>query len=100
MTEPLTVTTERVDDIPILLPQSDTMGIPELLDECFKPHGNWEGISLGWTTAGWLAHLVSEGDHRMNQVQSWVAHLLATLHLRSGQEVRERWRRAQRLGLV
>jgi hypothetical protein len=43
MTEPLTVTTERVDDIPILLAQSETMGIPELLDECFKPHGNWEG---------------------------------------------------------
>lgn len=37
MTEPLTVTTERVDDIPILLAQSETMGLPELLDEYFKP---------------------------------------------------------------
>ena len=51
MTEQLNVTTERVDDIPILLTQSNLMGIPELLDEYFKPHGNWEGISLGWTTA-------------------------------------------------
>ena len=100
MTEPLTVTTERVDDIPILLAQSDTMGIPELLDECFKPHGNWEGISLGWTTAVWLAHLLSEGDHRMNQVQSWVAHRLETLHLCSGQEVQERWWSDDRLALV
>src|SRR5258708_34552903 len=91
MTEPLMVTTERVDDIPILLAQSDTMGIPELLDECFKPHGNWEGSSLGWTTAVWLAHLLSEGDHRMNQVQSWVAHRLETLHLCIGQQVQERW---------
>jgi len=33
MTEHLTVTTERVDDIPILLAQSDDMGIAELLDE-------------------------------------------------------------------
>jgi len=100
MTEPLMVTTERVDDIPILLAQSDTMGIPELLDECFKPHGNWEGISLGWTTAVWLAHLLSEGDHRMNQVQSWVAHRLETLHLCSGQEVQERWWSDDRLALV
>jgi len=100
MTEPLTVTTERVDDIPILLAQSDTMGIPELLDECFKPHGNWEGISLGWTTAVWLAHLLSEGDHRMNQVQSWVAHRLETLQLCTGQEVQERWWSDDRLALV
>jgi transposase len=100
MTEPLTVTTERVDDIPILLAQSDTMGIPELLDECFKPHGNWEGISLGWTTAVWLAHILSEGDHRMNQVQSWVAHRLQTLHLCTGQEVQERSWSDDRLALV
>lgn len=100
MTEALTVTTERVDDIPILLAQSETMGIAELLDEYFKPHGNWEGISLGWTTAVWLTHLLSEGDHRMNQVQSWVAHRLETLHLCSGQEVQERWWSDDRLALV
>ena len=54
MTDQLNVTTERVDDIPILLAHSHKMGIPELLDEYFKPHGNWEGISLGWTTVVWL----------------------------------------------
>ena len=100
MTEPLTVTTERVDDIPILLAQSDTMGIPELLDECFKPHGNWEGISLGWTTAVWLAHILSEGDHRMNQVQGWVAQRLQTLHLCTGQQVQECSWSDDRLALV
>jgi len=100
MTEQLTVTTERVDDIPILLAQSDTMGIAELLDEYFKPHGNWEGMSLGWTTAVWLAHILSEGDHRMNQVQSWVAHRLQTLHLCTGQEVHERSWSDDRLALV
>ena len=100
MTEPLTVTTERVDDIPILLAQSDTMGIPELLDECFKPHGNWEGISLGWTTAVWLAHILSEGDHRMNQVQGWAAHRVQTLSLCTGQEVTERGLSDDRLALV
>ena len=100
MTEQLTVTTERVDDIPILLAQSDTMGIAELLDEYEKPHGNWEGISLGWTTAIWLAHIVSQGDHRMNQVQSWVAQRLQTLHGCTGQEVDERWWSDDRLALV
>src|SRR5260370_39027295 len=92
MTEPLMVTTERVDDIPILLAKSDTLGIPEQLGEGFKPHGNWEGSSLGWTTAVWLAHLLSEGDHRMNQVQSWRAHRLETLPWSTGQQCHERSR--------
>jgi transposase len=100
MIEPLTVTSERVDDLPILLTQSDDMGIPELLDEYFKPHGNWEGMSLGWTTAIWLTHIVSQGDHRMNQVQGWVASRLQTLALCTGQQVQERWWSDDRLALV
>src|SRR5258708_393842 len=72
MAEQLNVTTERVDDLPILFTQSHKMGIPELLDEYFKPHGNWEGISMGWTRAGWMAHILSEGDHPLNQVQPCV----------------------------
>src|SRR5256885_12140026 len=100
MTEQLTVTTERVDDLPIVLTQSEDMGIPELLDEYFKPHGNWEGMSLGWTTAIWLTHILSQGDHRMNQVQGWVAHRLQTLALCTGQQVQERWWSDDRLALV
>jgi transposase len=100
MAEQLNVTTERVDDIPILLTQSHLMGIPELLDEYFKPHGNWEGTSLGWTTAIWLVHILSEGDHRMNQVQPWVAHRLQTLHSGTGQAVQERYWSDDRLAIV
>src|SRR6266704_4804616 len=100
MTEQVSVTTERVDDLPLLLSHSDKMGVPELLDEYFKPHGNWEGMSLGWTTAIWLTHIVSEGDHRMNQVQGWVAHRVQTLSIGTGQEGSERGLRDDRLALV
>src|SRR5438128_5120897 len=100
MTEPLNVTTERVDDIPLLLSHSDKMGIPGLLDDYFKPHGNWEGMSLGWTTAIWLTHIESEGDHRMNQVQGWAAHRVQALCICTGQEVNERFWSDDRLALV
>ena len=100
MMEKLTMTTERVDDIPLLLAHSDKMGVPDLLDDYFKPHGNWEGMSLGWTTAIWLTHILSEGDHRMNQVQGWVAHRLQTLYGCTGQEVDEHWWSDDRLALV
>ncbi len=100
MTEQLNVTTERVDDIPILLTQSERLGIAELRDDYFKPHGNWEGISLGWTTAVWLVHILSEGDHRMKQVPPWVAHRMQTLHSCTGQEVRDRFWSDDRLAIV
>src|SRR5258708_5876226 len=100
MAEQLNVTTERVDDIPIVLTHRNKIGIPELLDEYFKPHGNWEGISLGWTTAVWLAHILSEGDHRMNQVQPWVAHRMQTLHSCTGQEVQDRFWSDDRLAIL
>src|SRR6266849_7270216 len=100
MTEQVSVTTERVDDIPLLLSHSDKMGVPELLDDYFKPHGNWEGMSLGWTTAIWLTHILSEGDHRMNQMQGWAAHRVQTLSISTGQEVNERDFRDDRLALV
>jgi len=100
MTEKLTITTERVDDIPVLLRQSDRMGIAELLDAYFQPHGNWEGTSLGLTTTIWLTHIVSEGDHRMNQVQPWAARRLHTLRKCSGQIVRDQEWSDDRLSLV
>jgi len=87
MTEQLTVITERVDDIPILMAHLIRMGLPSLLDEHFLVHGNWQGLSLGWTSIGWLAHILSEGDHRLNQVQGWAEKRLETLRGCLGQPV-------------
>lgn len=100
MTENLTVTTERVDDIPLLVAQASKVGLAELLDEQFPSHGNWRGTSLGWTTTIWLSHILSEGDHRLNQVQPWVEQRLATLTACSGQALRPLAWSDDRLALV
>ncbi|MGB9873163.1 MAG: IS1634 family transposase [Anaerolineae bacterium] len=88
MSERPSITNERVDDIPLLLAQMERMGVPSLLDKFFPTHGNWQGLSLGWTTTIWLAHILSEGDHRLNHVQSWAEKRLMTLRGCTGQEVR------------
>jgi transposase len=87
MTEMLTVTTERVDDIPLLLAHMRRMGLPVLLDSHFPVHGNRHGLSFGWTATIWLAHILSQADHRMNQVQSWVERQVDTLRTCAGQPV-------------
>lgn len=99
MTEKLTITTERVDDIPVLLSQAKKMGVPDLLDRHFRSHGNWEGTSLGWTMTVWLIHILSEGDHRLNQAQDWVAQRLRTLQMSTGQAVRALEWSDDRLGI-
>jgi transposase len=87
MTEMLTVTSERVDDIPLLLAHMRRMDLPMLLDSYFLVHSNRHGLSLGWTATIWLAHILSQADHRMNQVQSWVERQLETLRTCSGQPI-------------
>jgi hypothetical protein len=89
MADNLNVTTERVDDIPMLLAQAEKIGVPALLDQHFALHGNWQGCSLGWTGTVWLTHILAEGDHRLNQVQGWVADRLLTLGISSRQSAVE-----------
>ncbi len=79
MNDPLTITTERVDDIPLLLTQMQRMSIAHLLDAHFPTHGNRQGLSLGVVTTIWLTHLLSQADHRMNRVQPWAERHLETL---------------------
>jgi hypothetical protein len=79
MDRELTLETERVDDIPLLLAQMERMSLPALIDRHFPTHGNWEGLNPGWVAAVWLASILSRGDHRLNHVQPWVAHRRYTL---------------------
>jgi len=88
MAETLTVISERVDDIPLLLAQMEQMGLPSLLDEHFPTHGNWGGLSLGWVTSIWLSHILSQADHRLNHVQPWAQKRLETLRGSTGRVVR------------
>ncbi len=100
MTDNLQVKTEPVDDIPVLLAQGQKIGVAELLDQHFRPHGNWQGTSLGWTTMIWLTHIISAGDHRLNQVERWVEKRQHTLGISTGQTVRSLEWSDDRLGIV
>jgi len=84
---PSTIVTERVDDIPLLIHQLKQMKLPQLLDAHFPTHGNWNGLSLGWTATIWLTYILSQADHRLNQVQDWIAQHIETLKKCTGQTI-------------
>jgi transposase len=78
-TTPKITKIERIDDIPLLIKQMEKMQLAQLLDKHFPTHGNWQGLSLGQIVIVWLSYILSQGDHRLNSVQSWAAGILMTL---------------------
>jgi transposase len=64
------------------------MDIPDLVEQSFHQHGNWQGLSLGWVTTVWLAHLLSEADHRLNHVRPWAERRLSALQACTQRPVR------------
>jgi transposase len=83
------ITTESLDDFPLLLEVMIRLGLPEIIDRQLKRHGLQQGLSWGWIAAIWLAHMQTEGDHRKQPVQEWVRQASETIRRISGQEIRE-----------
>jgi len=84
----LTIETERVDDLPVLLAQMKKMGVAEMLDEHFVMHGNWGGLSFGTVVVGWLSHILSQGNHKLNHVEPWAEQRLSVLQSGLAQQAR------------
>lgn len=81
MTPPtLTITTEHVNSLPLLLGLILDMGIGELIDTHLHAHGNWEGASVGTVLSIWLSHILQERDHTMVTVRDWATERVQTLN--------------------
>lgn len=89
MQEEMSLHTEVIDDVVLLIEQIRRMGLPAILDEVFKGHWVGERLSWGWTLGIWLVYLISEGDHRKLPVRAWVKGMHKTLGLITGFEIRD-----------
>src|SRR5256884_8229757 len=89
MKEDMQITTERIDDFVVLLALMQHMELPAILDRQLPRHWLQQGLSWGWTATIWLAHIVSQGDHRKLTVRDWVRQAHSTLEQVTGLEIRE-----------
>jgi transposase len=96
----LQVTTERVDDVILLLQVMINMGLPDLLNQYLPRHWNQKGLDLGWVAVIWLSYIVSQGDHRKVRVQEWVNHRRYTLEQVCGLTLQETDFTDDRLGIL
>jgi transposase len=100
MAEQLSLTHERVDDLPLLLGLMQRLRLPELLDRHLGNHGHHQGFSNGWLATIWLAFILSEGDHRKSVVQAWAQRHRLTLERFVGLPLRPVECNDDRLGIV
>jgi transposase len=89
MTTELTITTERIDDFPLLLAVMQQLGLPAIFDQHLGRHGLHQGLGWGWIATIWLAHILTESNHRKQPVQNWVRQAQETIEKITGQQVRE-----------
>jgi len=77
---PLTITNEQVNSLPLLLGIIIDMGIRDLIDAHVRPHGNWDGASVGTVLSIWLSHILQERDHRLVSVRDWATDRVQTIN--------------------
>src|SRR5215210_1809921 len=76
----LTITSEQINSLPLLLGIMEDMGIRQLIDQHITPHGHWQGISVGTAVTIWLSCLLQERDHRLVLVRDWATARAQTLN--------------------
>jgi len=85
----MNITTERIDDFPLLLEVMRRLGLPAIIDNHLVRHGLHQGLSWGWIATIWLAHILSQSNPRKQPVQVWVRQAHETIERITGMQVRE-----------
>lgn len=84
-------TSERVDDLPLILHWLKEMQVAEILDRMLPSgHKNRIGLSYGQLSVLFLAYIVTQSDHRLSHVESWVRAHHRTLTSISGWTIEDK----------
>ena len=87
-TEPRLLRVEAVADLPVLWATLQRLDLVAILDRYFPAPRHWKGpLTPGEILAVWLLFLISQGDHRLNHVEPWVAHHQGVLSALLGKAV-------------
>lgn len=82
------ITSERVDDLPVIVHWLQKMNLPALIDQQLpQPHGNRQGLSYGQLSVLLLAYILNQADHRLCAVEAWVRQHHKTLEWTTGWQI-------------
>jgi transposase len=85
------ISSERIDDIPVIAALLKQMEIAKWIDQQLKqPHGNHQGLSYGQLSVLLLIYITSQSDHRLCAAETWVYTHRITLELVTGWSIGEK----------
>lgn len=95
------ISSERIDDIPVIVEWLVQTGIAKCIDQKLKkPHGNHKGMSYGQLSVLLLTYIITQSDHRLCAVESWVKAHRRILELSTGWSIGEKDTSDDRLARV
>ena len=95
------ISSERIDDIPVIVEWLKQMEIAKCIDQKLKePHGNHKGLSYGQLSVLLLTYIITQSDHRLSAVEPWVQTHRTILELTTGWSIGEKDTTDDRLGRV
>ena len=89
MNPEMNITTERLDDFPLLLEIMVRLGLPGIIDSHMRRHGLQQGLSWGWIATIWLAHILTQSNPRKQPVRVWTRQAQQTIERITGMKVNE-----------
>lgn len=85
------ISSERIDDIPVIAELLKQMEVGKWIDQQLKqPHGNHQGLSYGQLSVLLLIYITSQSDHRLCTAETWVNTHRLTLELVTGWSIGEK----------
>lgn len=94
------ITIEKIDDIVLLIKMMIHINLPQIIDRHILRHHLQQGLSWGWVSTIWLAHILSQYDHRKLTVRDWVSEVHETLEWVTGMSIRDTDFTDDRLAIV
>ena len=94
------ITIEKIDDSVLLLGMMLQIDLPQIIDCHILRHHLQQGLSWGWVGTIWLAHILSQSDHRKLTVRDWVRQAHGTLERMTGLSIRDTDFTDDRLAIV
>jgi hypothetical protein len=94
-----TTTSERIDELPVVIHCLKQMQVDVIIDRVLGPaHGNWEGLSRGELALVYVSYVVMNCTHFLSPLQAWVAEHRQSLVQALGKRRPYSPRRADRTG--
>jgi hypothetical protein len=76
----------------------EKMGVQQVIDSIFNPHGNWSRLSYGQLTVLFVTYVLHSPTHRFSGMEAWVNQHKAVIERVTGWRVGEKDATDDRLG--